>query len=123
MDIPEPTAFEIGELARNGDEAAKAALQRAGMLLGVSLANLVNILNPGCIVLSSPDINIWAGDVFLASMHQALKQHLFSQVGKNLRFFTVEQPGYESWARGAGSLVLHDFFVSPERVQAERILI
>ena len=45
-------------------------------------------------------------NAFNEAMHQALKQHVFSQVGKDLRFFTVEQPGYESWARGAGSLDL-----------------
>ena len=111
--IQEPAAFEIVERARSGDEAAMAAMQRAGFLLGVSLANLVNIFNPECVVLSSPDINIWAGDLLLSSMHQALGQHLFSQMGKDLRFFTVEQPGYESWARGAGSLVLRHFFISP----------
>ncbi len=119
----ELTLFEIVENARSGDQAAKAAMQRAGTLLGVSLANLVNIFNPECIVLSSPDLNILTDDVLVGAMHQEIKQHLFSQMGKDLRFFTVEQLGYESWARGAGCLVLRHFFVSPARIHAGRLLV
>jgi predicted NBD/HSP70 family sugar kinase len=122
--IQEPTAFEVVERARNGDEAAIAAFQRAGILLGVSLANLVNIFNPECIVLSGPntDASMLAGDLLLAPMRQAFKQHLFSQIGKDLHFI-VERLGFESWARGAGSLVLSHFFASPAHVHAERMLV
>jgi N-acetylglucosamine repressor len=119
---PERTLLEIVERARSGDQAARAAMQRAGILLGISLANLVNIFNPECIVLSSPDLNILTDDLLLGAMQQEMKQHVFSQMGKDLRFFTAEQPGYESWARGAGSLVLRHFFGSPVRVQTERSL-
>ena len=115
--IQEPTAFELVERARNGDKAAMAAFQRAGILLGVSLANLVNIFNPECIVLSGPntDASMLAGDLLLEPMRQAFKQHLFSQIGKDLHFI-VERLGFESWARGAGSLVLSHFFASPAHV-------
>jgi predicted NBD/HSP70 family sugar kinase len=119
----EQTLLEIVERARNGDQAAEAAMQRAGTLLGVSLANLINIFNPECIILSSPDLNIMTDDLLVGAMHQEIKQHLFSQMGKDLRFFTVEQLGYESWARGAGCLVLRHFFVSPARIHAGRSLI
>jgi N-acetylglucosamine repressor len=123
-EIQEPTAFEVVERARNGDEAAIAAIQRAGILLGVSLANLVNIFNPECIVLSGPDTDasILAGDLLLEPMHQAFKQHTFSQIDKDL-CFTVERNSFESWARGAGSLVLHQFFSSPAYLHSKRILI
>jgi predicted NBD/HSP70 family sugar kinase len=119
----ESTILEVVERARNGDAAAMTAFQRAGFLLGTSLANLVNIFNPECVILSSPDTNILADDLLLGPMHQALKQHLFSQMGKDLHLFTVEQPGYESWARGAGSLVLHHFFAPLAHVHAERTLV
>jgi len=119
----EQTLLEIVERARSGDQAAKAAMQRAGTLLGVSLANLINIFNPECIILSSPDLNIVTDDLLVGAMHQEIKQHLFSQMGKDLRFFTVEQLGYESWARGAGCLVLRHFFVSPARIHAGRSLV
>ncbi len=122
--IQEPTIFEVVERARNGDEAAIAAFQRAGILLGVSLANLVNIFNPECVMLSGPDVDdgILTGGLLLEPMHQAFKQHLFSQIGKDLHFI-VERRGFESWARGAGSLVLRHFFASPARVHSERTLV
>jgi len=63
-----------------------------------------------------------AGDLLLEPMHQTLGQHLFSQMGKQLHF-RVEQLGYESWARGAGSLVLNHFFASPAHVHTERVLV
>jgi len=123
-EIQEATAFEVVERARNGDGAAIAAIQRAGILLGVSLANLVNIFNPECIVLSGPDsdASILAGDLLFEPMQQSLKQHLFSQIGKDLHFI-VERQGFESWARGAGSLALRHFFASPARVNTERMLV
>lgn len=121
-DSSDAALFEIVERARTGDQAAKAAMQRAGTLLGVSVANLINIFNPECIIFSSPDLNILTDDALVGAMHQEIKQHLFSQMGKDLRFFTVEQLGYESWARGAGCLVLRHFFVSPARIHAGRSL-
>jgi N-acetylglucosamine repressor len=124
MGVQEPTPREVLELARNGDEAAKAAFHRAGILLGVSLANLVNIFNPECVVLSGhdDDASILCGDWLLEPVRQAFKQHLFSQMGRDLRFI-VERQGFESWARGAGSLVLRHFFASPARVHSERMLV
>ncbi len=124
MGVQELTTHEVLGLARNGDEAAKAAFHRAGILLGVSLANLVNIFNPECVVLSGhdDDASILCGDWLLEPMHQEFKQHLFSQMGRDLHFI-VERRDFESWARGAGSLVLRHFFASPARVHSERVLI
>lgn len=119
----EQLLLDIVERARGEDPAAKAAMQRAGTLLGLSLANLINIFNPECIILSCPDLNIATDEILVGAMHQEIKQHLFSQMGKDLQFFTVEQLGYESWARGAGCLVLRHFFVSPARIHAGRMLV
>jgi N-acetylglucosamine repressor len=122
--IQELTAFEVVERASNGDDAAVAAFQRAGTLLGVAMANLVNIFNPECIILSGPDTDasMLVGDMLLKPMQQALKQHTFSQMGKDL-LLKVERLGFESWARGAGSLVLRHFFASPAYISADQPLV
>lgn len=82
-----------------------------------------------CIGLTTPfpysileDIHILTDDLLLGARQQEMKRHFFSRMGQDLQVFTAEQPGYESWARGAGSLVLHHFFGSPVRVQAGRSL-
>lgn len=124
QEIQEPTPFEVVEQARNGDEASIAAIQRAGVLLGVSLANLVNIFNPECVILSGPDTDasMLAGDLLLEPMQRTFKKHIFSQIAKDLHF-KVERLGFESWARGAGSLVLRHFFSSPVHLQDEYYLL
>lgn len=116
----EPALLEIITQANQDDLAAKTALQRAGILLGVSLANLINIFNPECIIFSSPDLDLLTDSQLTESMHKEMKQHLFSRMGRDLRFFRTEQMGYENWARGAGSLVLRHFFGSPARLRSER---
>ncbi len=116
---PAPALSEVIARARAGEEAARAAIGRAGLLLGVALANLVNLLNPECILLSSPDTSLGVSDLLLDSLRATFEQHVFAQMGRDLRFLTVKKPGYETWARGAASLVLRHFFAPPAQLRAE----
>ena len=116
-----PTISEIVTLAQRGDEAAVAAFQRTGTLLGISLANMITIFNPDCLVVSSPDAVIAAGDLLFEPMKAALKVHAFSRFSEHLPCI-IEPLGYESWAQGAGSLALSHFFALPEQVHSERLL-
>jgi predicted NBD/HSP70 family sugar kinase len=118
--VKQPTIDEIVALAQQGDTVAIAAFQRTGKLLGVSLANMVNIFNPECVVVSSPDTVIAAGDLLFEPMKEALKEHAFSRFSETLECI-IEPLGYESWAQGAGSLVLRHFFASPEQVHMDRV--
>jgi N-acetylglucosamine repressor len=96
-----PGLAEVIARARAGEEAARAAIGRAGLLLGVALANLINIFNPECIILSSPDTSLGISDLLLDSLRETFdqhvfSQHVFSQMGRDLCFLTVKKPGYES---------------------------
>ena len=104
---------ELFERASEGDELATQAFQRSGELMGIALANLVNVLNPECIVLTGE--GAFVKQTMFQSMEAVLRQNLFSQLGKDLRLLVEPLVGYENWARGAAALVLHRFFVLPAR--------
>jgi predicted NBD/HSP70 family sugar kinase len=91
------------------------AFRQSGEVIGIGLANLVNVLNPECIVLTGEGTII---ERFLRPpMEAILRENLFSKVGETLQVLVEPLAGYESWARGAGALVLHRFFASPARIQ------
>lgn len=104
---------ELLERAAGGDELAAQAFQQSGELMGIALANLVNVLNPECIVLTGEGVVVQ--QKMLQSMEAVLRQNLFSLLGKDLHLLVEPLVGYESWARGAAALILHRFFVLPAR--------
>lgn len=104
---------ELCERAMGGDELALQAFQRSGELMGIALANLVNVLNPECIVLTGE--GAFVEPAMFPSMEAVLRQNLFSQLGRDLRLLVEPLTGYTTWARGAAALVLHRFFVLPAR--------
>jgi predicted NBD/HSP70 family sugar kinase len=109
----ERMVHELLERASEGDELATQAFQRSGELMGIALANLVNVLNPECIVLTGE--GAFVKQTMFQSMEAVLRQNLFSLLGKDLRLLVEPLVGYENWARGAAALVLHRFFVLPAR--------
>ncbi len=118
IDLPEAAGFEVVlQQAQAGEKAAIATFEEAGQLLGVSLANLVNILNPEMIILSGS--GAVAGKLLFNPLQKVFKEHCFGQLGEQLRLL-VEPTGDESWARGAGSLVLRKFFLSPIEAHSEK---
>ncbi len=110
MQHEERLIFELLERADQGDEEARLAFQRSGELLGLGLANLVNVLNPECILLTGEGTIVERH--LLAPMEVVLRQHIFSELGSSLQVLVDPLMSYENWARGAGALVLHHFFSS-----------
>ncbi|GHO47898.1 ROK family protein [Ktedonospora formicarum] len=103
--------FMIDELytrARHGDEAAIQTFRQTGFYLGMGLATLVNLYNP-------TQIMIYGGEGHRVEMMQetilaTLKEHTFSLLGRELSLIIEANTTMNNWARGAGSLVLQDFF-------------
>ncbi len=102
-----------------GDPRAVRAFERAGSMLGVGIANLVNVLDPELIVLTGEGAA--AGDLLFAPMRRAFEAHRFDGLGARTRF-VIEPSGDETWARGAASLVLRELFRGPvpELVMTDR---
>jgi predicted NBD/HSP70 family sugar kinase len=104
------TAPSIEQLLHNtsDDPLARETLRQAGRLLGVGLANIANLLNPACIILTGEGVEF--GDRLFNPANEALQEYVFSEFGRSLQVIREPWLGYESWARGAGALVLRRFF-------------
>jgi len=65
-------AREVAAAARRGDLLAQQVISRAGMQIGIALAGMVNLFNPGLIVVGGGVAQI--GDLFLEPMRQAVQK-------------------------------------------------
>jgi glucokinase len=71
------TGYDVARAAREMDETARAVLRKAGKLLGLVLANVVNIFDPEVIVLGGRVIE--AGEPFLGPARDELAQRMNDQ--------------------------------------------
>jgi predicted NBD/HSP70 family sugar kinase len=113
-----PTGLSLAEIqlaARQGNEALQSILQRAGTLLGIGLATMVNIFNPECLLITGNAVS--EEDLIFAAMRDALREHVFSRLGDDLPIM-IKPTTDNSWAQGAGALVLRRFFLTPLQTQA-----
>lgn len=103
--VEEVTLDTICEAAARGDSLALRVFQRTGMYLGVGLANIINILNPGRVILS--------GDLlkyrdYLTSMHDTLETKILG-VQRSACEIAYSALGSGIYSMGAGVLLLQDF--------------
>lgn len=107
--LPKDTG-ELAQMALDGNQAATRILRDAGAILGQSIANLINLLNPQRILIAGE--GVVRGPVFFDALKNSVCSFalpdLYSDV--DLR---IEPWGDDVWARGAASLVLLSLFESP----------
>lgn len=101
---------DVINLANAGDLLAQQALHRSGQLIGVGLANIINVLNPEMVIISGE--GIVAGDYRIQPMLDAMKRHTFNGLLDDVEV-VIEPTDDRSWARGAASLVISKVFESP----------
>lgn len=104
------TLRDVVTLAESGDSDAQHALALSGYYIGMGLANLVNLLNPGMIIISGE--GMIAGDYRLQPMRDSLKKHTFNGLMDDVSI-VIEPTNDPAWARGAASLVISKVFESP----------
>jgi predicted NBD/HSP70 family sugar kinase len=116
LPFPPQTPEELVALAEANTPAAQSIFDRAGTLLGQSIANLVNIFNPECILVNGEGVR--AGHWLFDPMYAAIREHTMPGLREDAEI-RIEPLDDDAWARGAASLVLHELFESPVRRQWE----
>jgi glucokinase len=84
----ELTAAKVYEAGRNGDELALAVFRRFGMYLGISLANLINLIDPQIIVISGGAVNGW--DLFAPEMYRQVEERAFRTTAQQVKIARAE---------------------------------
>lgn len=108
----EPTLEQILR-SSSEDQLASLALYKAGRLFGAGLANIVNLFNPECLIITGEGIEY--GSRFFDPALSMLREQTFSRLGRDLAVILEPWSGYESWSRGAGALVLSQFLFTPTK--------
>jgi N-acetylglucosamine repressor len=110
MDTVVDTAEGLLELAEKGDPIVRAIYARAGQVLGIGIANLINLLSPQLIIISGEGVR--AREWIFDSMKDAIGQNVMPGLEKGTEI-RVDVWDDDAWARGAASLVLKELFESP----------
>lgn len=108
------------ERARSGDSQAQAIFTYAGRMLGIAIANMVNLLDPARILIGGEGLQ--AGDLLLEPLRAILPQHIFGSPRGEIPLLlcTTDDAG---WARGAASLILREVFQLPLHENKEALVI
>ncbi|MES2638403.1 MAG: ROK family transcriptional regulator [Myxococcota bacterium] len=108
--LPRATVHTLVAGARAGDPVARELVTTAGTWLGVAIANLLNLVNPGRVVLGGPLTE--AGPLLVGPLTRALEQRaLFTSVAGSS--VVVSALGDDAVAIGAATLVLQGALSDP----------
>lgn len=77
------TARDVAAAARLGDLVAQKILSEAGSYLGIAIANLINLFNPGMVVVGGGVAQI--GDLLLDPIRQAVRERCLRSSAQSVR--------------------------------------
>ncbi len=101
---------ELLSLAEAGNAVAIRIFNQAGQILGVGIANLVNLFNPKKIIISGEGTR--EGDFLFVPMKESIQQNTMPGL-YDPNAIEIAPWGDDAWARGAAGLVLREVFESP----------
>lgn len=101
---------ELLSLAESGNAAAIHIFRQAGQILGIGIANLVNLFNPKKIIISGEGTR--DGDFLFVPMKESIQQNTMPGLFDPATI-EIAPWGDDAWARGAAGLVLREVFESP----------
>jgi N-acetylglucosamine repressor len=97
-------------LAQAGNAVALRIFDQAGRILGIGIANLINLFNPRKIIISGEGTR--DGDFLFVPMHESIQQNTMPGLFDR-DTLEIAAWGDDAWARGAAGLVLREVFESP----------
>ncbi|GAA0365729.1 ROK family protein [Actinoallomurus spadix] len=106
--------IDVTQAATQGDQAARALLQRTSALLGGTLATLVSFYNPALLVLGGGIVR--AKEHVLATIQEAIHRRALPLATQNLRIDVATLPEELSGVTGAVHLALDEVF-SPANLE------
>lgn len=104
------TLDELLSLAQAGETAAIQIFAEAGRILGLGIANLINLFNPKKIIISGEGTR--EGDLLFVPMKESIRQNTMPGLF-DPNIIEIAPWGDDAWARGAAGLVLRELFESP----------
>ena len=99
----------VFDAVKAGDKLAIDIVQRAGERLGVRIAFLVNLLNPGAVVIGGGVEG--AGPVFIEAIKKMVRMCAFEEMANAVKIVPARL-GENAVSLGAASLVIRDVFAS-----------
>jgi len=116
-DIPDLQSLLLD--AMSGDNDARALVSEAGRYLGIAVANLVNLVNPGMVVLGGQLPS--AGEILFSPLLSAMQERSLSTSWESAEV-RPSALGREAVALGAATLVLQAALADPTLFPATRTL-
>lgn len=102
---------DIAAAAYQDDKLAREVLEDAGRYIGIALATLINLFNPGIIILGGGVASV--GDLLLNPIWEMVRQRSLLACYDQAKI-VLGRMGREAVAIGAASLVLQEVFRGPE---------
>ena len=102
-DLDAIDASTVAEAARRGDRLAKQVLERSGRYLGVAIAGVINLFDPGVVILTGGLTK--AGDLLLEPLLHSVRSHALPSLSERVRI-EVSLLGDDASVLGATVLVL-----------------
>ena len=110
LSAPVKDVDELLSLAQAGERTAIQIFNQAGRILGLGIANLINLFNPKKIIISGEGTR--EGDFLFVPMQESIQQNTMPGL-YDPDTVVIAPWGDDAWARGAAGLVLREVFESP----------
>jgi N-acetylglucosamine repressor len=119
LSAPAPDLDALLSLARKGDLAAIRIFEHAGRILGLGIANLINLFDPQKIIISGEGTR--EGDFLFIPMKESIERNTMPGL-YDPETVVIAPWGDDAWARGAAGLVLREVFESPFHKKATDLI-